>query len=255
MTELENFASFPIFFNFYYYNQIRHQSLTETARPETCAVDISVPSQDLGFFACLGDFRFGQPIMCSCRAGLTGSFRAMVSWYGLYRRYDSINGGNQQQPNTLLTASLIPVTLAGQMDQHQINSIRLACRIQSLNAQLPGTLTLTTKFATTRGLPRATPPMPSATAGNNDGASTCLLYEGDSNGSINQYRDDYLYTAYTSYFSGEKDNDGIAAMFQCNSDAEYAIGMTGAQIKTAIGHILSKYKGKHQGGDGDAQFI
>jgi hypothetical protein len=30
MTELEIFASFPIFFNFYYYNQIRHQSLTET---------------------------------------------------------------------------------------------------------------------------------------------------------------------------------------------------------------------------------
>jgi hypothetical protein len=199
--------------------------------------------------------------MCSCRAGLIGSFQAMV-YRGTAFTADMIASTvviNSKsagiQPNTLLTASLIPVTLAGQMDQHQINSIRLACRIQSLNAQLPGTLTLTTKFATTRGLPRATPPMPSATAGNNDGASTCLLYEGDSNGSINQYRDDYLYTAYTSYFSGEKDNDGIAAMFQCNSNAEYAIGMTGAQIKTAIGHILSKYKGKHQGGDGDAQFI
>jgi hypothetical protein len=45
---------------------------------------------------------------------------------------------------------------------------------------------------------------------------------------MQKVQDDYLYTAYTSCFSGELDTDGRAAMFQCNSDAEFAIDMTGA---------------------------
>jgi hypothetical protein len=177
------------------------------------------------------------------KGGLIGSFQAMV-YRGTAFTADSVNGGNQQQECWDSTEYAINCVSnpdhTGWTNGPAPNQFYQA-GIQSLNAQLPGTLTLTTKFATTQGLPRATPPMPSATAGNNDGAGTCQLYKKYTNGSINQYRDDYLYSAYTSYFSGEKDNDGIAAMFKCNSDAEYAVGMMGAQIKTAIGYILSKY--------------
>ena len=47
-------------------------------------------------------------------------------------------------------------------------------------------------------------------------------------------QDDYLYTAYTSYFSGELDKGGRAAMFQCNSDAEFAIDMTGVSTLAGV---------------------
>lgn len=102
-----------------------------------------------------------------------------------------------------------------------------------------------------------TPPVPSQTSSNNKGSSLCSSIGSTTcRDAYSQYNDIYLYTAYTSYIlsSGAESivndlfplyaDDGCAAMFTCNSDAAYAVGMTGAQIKAAFDNLYANDKVK-----------
>ncbi|CAD6588412.1 MAG: hypothetical protein ASARMPRED_003556 [Alectoria sarmentosa] len=93
------------------------------------------------------------------------------------------------------------------------------------------------------------PSAPVQTSSNDKGSSLCSFIDGTTcQNAYAQYNDTYLYTAYTSYIlpsGGNSGNDtlspsadeGCAAIFTCNSYADYAVGMTGAQIKAAFGYM------------------
>ncbi|KAI9767671.1 MAG: hypothetical protein M1840_005542 [Geoglossum simile] len=100
------------------------------------------------------------------------------------------------------------------------------------------------------------PPTPSQTSCNNHGSGLCP--EAESVGAcpvaFARYSDGYRYTSYTSYtvsFVGDTldpggllgfGNPGCAAMFTCNDDQAYAVGMTGKQIKDAFQNIFDHCK-------------
>lgn len=100
----------------------------------------------------------------------------------------------------------------------------------------PPSLTSTTTAPTA-------PPTPSQIRSNNHGSALCDTLAGSCKTAFAGYKDTYLYTEYTSYLAdpGDKDPtdllfgpiDGCAAMFACDNDAAYAVGMLGSQIKAA----------------------
>lgn len=90
------------------------------------------------------------------------------------------------------------------------------------------------------------PPNLSQTSSNDKGSSLCSsLNSATCQIAYSQYNDTYLYKSRASYIlpSGVNSaantlffsaDNGCTAVFSCHSDAEYAVGMTGAQIKAAF---------------------
>ena len=90
------------------------------------------------------------------------------------------------------------------------------------------------------------PPTFSQTSDNDKGSSLCSsISRATCQDSYGQYNDTYLYKARTSYILASGVNsvanelfssadEGCAAIWTCQSDAEFAVGMTGAQIKAAF---------------------
>lgn len=89
------------------------------------------------------------------------------------------------------------------------------------------------------------PPTPSQIRSNNHGSALCPSLAGACKYAYNGYNDTWLYTGYTSYIGdpGDTDavnfffapyaHDGCAAIFMCDNDNAYAVGMLGSQIKNA----------------------
>ena len=89
------------------------------------------------------------------------------------------------------------------------------------------------------------PPTPSQIRSNNHGSALCDTLAGSCKVAYTGYNDTWLYTGYASYLAdpGDKDatnllwsplaDDGCAAMFTCDNDAAYSVGMLGSQIKAA----------------------
>ena len=90
------------------------------------------------------------------------------------------------------------------------------------------------------------PPVPSQISSNDKGSSLCSILNGTTcQIAYSQYNDTYLYQRRASYIlpSGVESaantlfssaDSGCAAVFNCDTDAELAVGMTGAQIKAAF---------------------
>lgn len=191
---------------------------------------------------------------CALVVPIEGLYQAIV-YRGTAFTSNSINGGTQQQECWDSTENAIncdsnPNHIGWTNGPASYQFYEAG--IQLLNAKLPGTLSLSTQFATTQGLPRATPPMPSDTSGNNHGSSSCDIYSWHKPMAIGQYKDDYLYTGdiYISYEESDGAYNGMAAMYKCNTPidkqrtASSFVGMTGAQIKTAFALMESKYHAK-----------
>ena len=89
------------------------------------------------------------------------------------------------------------------------------------------------------------PPTPTQIKSNNKGSGLCPFLAGACIFAYTGYKDDFLYTARTSYpatagdagelnfFFPEVANNGCAAIFTCDNDEAFGVGMTGAQIKAA----------------------
>lgn len=82
-------------------------------------------------------------------------------------------------------------------------------------------------------------PVPTQTAGNNDGAGSCTNMDDACDRAYSKYEDDVVYTDYTAYTASVQSGilmvatfgtAGCTAMFECD---DYGIGMTGAEIKNA----------------------
>ena len=88
-------------------------------------------------------------------------------------------------------------------------------------------------------------PTPSQIRSNNHGSALCQSLAGACNNAYTGYNDTFLYTQYTSYVANPGDidatnllwdplaDDGCAAMFTCDNDDAYSVGMLGSQIKAA----------------------
>ena len=89
------------------------------------------------------------------------------------------------------------------------------------------------------------PPTPSQISSNNHGSALCHSLAGACKIAYTGYNDTWLYTHYSSYPAdpGDADtvnwlfapfaNDGCAAMFTCDNNDAYSVGMLGSQIKAA----------------------
>ena len=91
----------------------------------------------------------------------------------------------------------------------------------------------------------ATPPTPTQVKSNNDGSGLCPSLAGACIFAFSGYNDTFLYTARTSYpaTAGDADavnfffpayaDNGCTAIFTCENDDAFRVGMTGRQIKDA----------------------
>ena len=89
------------------------------------------------------------------------------------------------------------------------------------------------------------PPSPSQIRSNNHGSALCQSLAGSCKIAYTGYNDTWLYTQYTSYVANPGDtdatdllfdplaDDGCAAMFTCDNNDAYSVGMLGSQIKAA----------------------
>ena len=89
------------------------------------------------------------------------------------------------------------------------------------------------------------PPTPSQIRSNNHGSALCQSLAGSCKIAYTGYNDTWLYTQYTSYAANPGDtdatdllfdplaDDGCAAMFTCDNNDAYSVGMLGSQIKAA----------------------
>lgn len=112
----------------------------------------------------------------------------------------------------------------------------------SSSSSLPATTSLSQPTTSPTTLP---PPTPSQIRSNNHGSALCDSLAGSCKIAYTGYNDTWLYTAYTSYLADPGDADGVnllfdpladdgcAAMFTCDNNAAYAVGMLGSQIKAA----------------------
>ena len=94
--------------------------------------------------------------------------------------------------------------------------------------------------------PAPAPPTPTQIRFNKKGSGICPSIGGGAcQNAYHKYNDTWLYTDKTSYTADSANyfwgaggfNDGCTAIFVCDNDAAYAVGMTGAQIKAA--YVLS----------------
>ena len=89
------------------------------------------------------------------------------------------------------------------------------------------------------------PPTPSQIHSNNHGSAICYTLAGSCKIAYTGYNDTWLYTQYTSYLADPDNTDGMdimfdplsdygcAAMFTCDNNDAYSVGMLGSQIKAA----------------------
>ncbi|KAH8678326.1 hypothetical protein BX600DRAFT_545929 [Xylariales sp. PMI_506] len=94
------------------------------------------------------------------------------------------------------------------------------------------------------------PPAPLQTASNPDGSSLCesAISGDDCKAAYSRYDENRVYTAYTSYtYTNAEDainivlgaDDGCAAIFTCDTDADYAVGMAGWAIIQAFDYMYA----------------
>ena len=115
----------------------------------------------------------------------------------------------------------------------------------STTSALPSTSSVSPPLISPSATASSGPPTPSQIHSNNHGSAICYTLAGSCKIAYTGYNDTWLYTQYTSYLADPGDTDSMdllfdplseyacAAMFTCDNNDAYSVGMLGSQIKAA----------------------